>query len=118
MEIIAKEDRITILNHEEGTREERVSEDPLNEPTVIAANWEPVKVDGLPDIFCGNVASCLGWCFQDLSMQLLSVIFLLDAFLFLSCREPTKRLTEAVETQDFNVKLVLIGRRMGWALLI
>jgi hypothetical protein len=71
MEIIGKENRITILNHEKGTREERVSEDPLNEPTAMAANWEPVKVDGLPDVFCGNVASHT-WCFQDLITQLLS----------------------------------------------
>jgi len=53
MEIIAKEDRITILNHEEGTREEKISDDPLNEPSEIASKWEPVKNDSLPDVFCG-----------------------------------------------------------------
>ena len=55
MEIIAKEDRITILNHEKGTREEKISDDPMNEPSEIASQWEPVKIDGLPDVFCGMV---------------------------------------------------------------
>lgn len=54
MEIIAKEDRITILNHETGTREEKISDDPLNEPSEIASKWEPVKIDSLPDVFCGG----------------------------------------------------------------
>lgn len=55
MEIIAKEDRITILNHEKGTREEKISDDPMNEPSEIASKWEPVKIDSLPDVFCGMV---------------------------------------------------------------
>ncbi|KAG0571817.1 hypothetical protein KC19_VG045300 [Ceratodon purpureus] len=54
MEIIAKEDCITILNHEKGTREEKISDDPMNEPAEIASKWEPVKIDSLPDVFCGG----------------------------------------------------------------
>ncbi|XP_024375616.1 anthranilate synthase alpha subunit 1, chloroplastic [Physcomitrium patens] len=54
MEIIAKEDRITILNHEEGTRVEKQSDNPLNEPQEIASKWNPVKFDSLPDVFCGG----------------------------------------------------------------
>lgn len=45
MEIVAKENRITILNHEQGTREEKISDDPLNEPAEIASKWDPVKID-------------------------------------------------------------------------
>ncbi|XP_073390891.1 anthranilate synthase alpha subunit 1, chloroplastic isoform X2 [Physcomitrium patens] len=52
LEIIAKEDRIIILNHEKGTREEKQSDDPLNEPQEIASKWNPVKIDSIPDIFC------------------------------------------------------------------
>lgn len=54
MEIVAKENRITILNHEQGTREEKISDDPLNEPAEIASKWDPVKIDCLPDVFCGG----------------------------------------------------------------
>ncbi|CAK9261614.1 unnamed protein product [Sphagnum jensenii] len=54
MEIVAKESRITVLNHEEGTRVEKTSEDPLGEPSEIASKWQPVPVDGLPDVFCGG----------------------------------------------------------------
>jgi hypothetical protein len=54
MEIVAKENRITVLNHEEGTRVEKTSEDPLGEPSEIASKWQPVPVDGLPDVFCGE----------------------------------------------------------------
>jgi anthranilate synthase component 1 len=54
MEIVAKENRITVLNHEEGTRVEKTSEDPLGEPSEIASKWQPVPIDGLPDVFCGE----------------------------------------------------------------
>lgn len=54
MEIIAKEDRTIVLNHAKGTREERLSDDPLSEPSAIASKWEPVKVNSLPDVFCGT----------------------------------------------------------------
>ncbi|CAM6085585.1 unnamed protein product [Calypogeia fissa] len=54
MEIIAKEDSLTVLNHEEGSREERVVEDPMSAPEEITSKWKPVKVEGLPDVFCGG----------------------------------------------------------------
>ncbi len=54
MEIVAKEDRITVLNHEDGTCIEKTSEDPLGEPSKIASKWQPVKLDSLPDVFCGE----------------------------------------------------------------
>ncbi|KAH9534294.1 hypothetical protein CY35_18G100200 [Sphagnum magellanicum] len=54
MEIVAKEDRITVLNHEDGTCIEKTSEDPLGEPSKIASKWQPVKLDSLPDVFCGG----------------------------------------------------------------
>ncbi len=54
MEIVAKENQITVLDHEEGTWVEKTSEDPLGEPSKIASNWQPVPIDGLPDVFCGE----------------------------------------------------------------
>jgi anthranilate synthase component 1 len=52
--IVAKENQITVLDHEEGTWVEKTSEDPLGEPSKIASNWQPVPIDGLPDVFCGE----------------------------------------------------------------
>ena len=55
IEIIAKHDQITILNHKSGTRVEKTSEDPMSEPGKIAANWQPAPVEGLPEnVFCGG----------------------------------------------------------------
>ncbi|CAK9863594.1 unnamed protein product [Sphagnum jensenii] len=49
MEIVAKENQITVLDHEECTWVEKTSEDPLGEPSKIASNWQPVPIDGLLD---------------------------------------------------------------------
>jgi anthranilate synthase component 1 len=53
MEVIAKENSLIVLNHETGTREETTVEDPTSAPEEITSKWKPVKVDGLPDTFCG-----------------------------------------------------------------
>eukprot|EP00249_Psilotum_nudum_P010198 c22396_g1_i1 orf=205-2118(+) len=54
MEIVAKEDFVTILDHEEGSRVERMMNDPMNIISDFASKWKPVAIDGLPDIFCGG----------------------------------------------------------------
>jgi anthranilate synthase component 1 len=54
MEIVAKENQITVLDYEEDTWVEKTSEDPLGEPSEIASNWQPVPIDGFPDVFCGE----------------------------------------------------------------
>ncbi len=59
MEIVAKENQITVLDHEEGTWIEKTSEDPLGEPSEIASNWQPVPIDGLPEVFCGESPNSL-----------------------------------------------------------
>lgn len=51
LKIIAKEDRVTIVNHEEGSRVEKSSDDPLNESKQIVPRWELVKIDSLLDVF-------------------------------------------------------------------
>jgi len=32
----------------------RPQEDPLGEPSKIASNWQPVPIDGLLDVLCGE----------------------------------------------------------------
>jgi anthranilate synthase component 1 len=54
MEIIAKENSITVLNHGEIVRSEENVADPMSEPERISSKWKPVKVEGLPDTFCGK----------------------------------------------------------------
>ncbi len=54
MEIVAKENHIAVLDHEEGTWVEKTSKDPLGEPYKIASNWQPVPIDGLLDVLCGE----------------------------------------------------------------
>ncbi|BBN03831.1 anthranilate synthase component I [Marchantia polymorpha subsp. ruderalis] len=54
MEIIAKENILTILNHEDGFREEKIVDDPMNAPSEITDQWKPVMLDGLPEVFCGG----------------------------------------------------------------
>lgn len=55
LEVIAKGEMVTILNHEKGFKVERLMEDPLKVPYEITSKWTAVAVDGLPNIFCGKV---------------------------------------------------------------
>ncbi|XP_022148463.1 anthranilate synthase alpha subunit 2, chloroplastic [Momordica charantia] len=54
MEILAKENVVTILNHEEGKRTEEIVEDPMEIPRRIMADWRPQLINELPDAFCGG----------------------------------------------------------------
>ncbi|XP_010256592.1 PREDICTED: anthranilate synthase alpha subunit 2, chloroplastic isoform X3 [Nelumbo nucifera] len=55
MEIIAEENRVTILNHVEGRRVEELVEDPMVIPRRIMQGWRtPQLMDKLPDTFCGG----------------------------------------------------------------
>ncbi|KAH9326144.1 hypothetical protein KI387_006322, partial [Taxus chinensis] len=54
MEIVAKENTVTIMDHEQGTRKEEFSEDPMALPPSIMSDWKPVLIDELPDVFCGG----------------------------------------------------------------
>lgn len=53
IEILAKENVVTILNHEEGKRTEEIVEDPMTVPRRIMEKWRPQLIDELPDAFCG-----------------------------------------------------------------
>ncbi|KAI4306624.1 hypothetical protein L6164_029885 [Bauhinia variegata] len=52
MEIVAKENRVTIMDHEEGRRTVEIVEDPMSVPRRIMEQWRPQLIDELPEAFC------------------------------------------------------------------
>ncbi|KAK3228662.1 hypothetical protein Dsin_000543 [Dipteronia sinensis] len=54
MEIVAKENKVTIMDHEKGTLVEEFVEDPMVIPRRISEEWKPQLIDDLPDAFCGG----------------------------------------------------------------
>ncbi|PSR93191.1 Anthranilate synthase alpha subunit 1 like [Actinidia chinensis var. chinensis] len=55
MEVIAKENKVTILDHDKGSLTEKVVDDPMEIPRSIAESWRPQFIDDdLPDTFCGG----------------------------------------------------------------
>ncbi|XP_044508797.1 anthranilate synthase alpha subunit 1, chloroplastic-like [Mangifera indica] len=54
MEIVAKENKVTIMDHVAGSVVEEVVEDPMMIPRSISERWKPQLVDELPDAFCGG----------------------------------------------------------------
>ncbi|XP_016468426.2 anthranilate synthase alpha subunit 2, chloroplastic isoform X4 [Nicotiana tabacum] len=54
MEIVAKENMVTIMDHQEGRRTEEFVEDPMIVPRRIMERWKPQCIDELPEAFCGG----------------------------------------------------------------
>jgi len=54
MEIVAKDNLVSIMDHEEGHRTEELVDDPMQIPRRITQGWSPQFLDELPDVFCGN----------------------------------------------------------------
>ncbi|KAB2073853.1 hypothetical protein ES319_A07G112900v1 [Gossypium barbadense] len=54
IEIVAKENMVTIMNHEEGSKIEEIVDDPMTVPRRIMEQWEPQRIDELPEVFCGG----------------------------------------------------------------
>lgn len=54
MEIVAKENMVTIMDHEEGRKTEEIVLDPLVIPRRIMEKWTPQLIDDLPEAFCGG----------------------------------------------------------------
>ncbi|CAD5166969.1 unnamed protein product [Musa acuminata subsp. malaccensis] len=54
MEIVAKENTVSIMDHEEGRMTEETVEDPMQIPRRIMEGWTPQFIDELPDAFCGG----------------------------------------------------------------
>ncbi|CAI0443609.1 unnamed protein product [Linum tenue] len=54
VEIVAKENQVTIMDHERGLLTEQTAEDPMTIPRTISEGWKPQLVGGLPAAFCGG----------------------------------------------------------------
>ncbi|WJX21599.1 anthranilate synthase 2 [Trifolium repens] len=54
MEIVAKENMVTIMDHGEGRKTEEIAVDPLAIPRRIMEKWTPQLIDDLPEAFCGG----------------------------------------------------------------
>ncbi|KAI3991844.1 hypothetical protein MKX01_012789 [Papaver californicum] len=52
MEIVAKENSVTILDHIKGTKEEKIFENPMEIPKKLMEEWSPQLLDQLPEAFC------------------------------------------------------------------
>nr|XP_029116890.1 anthranilate synthase alpha subunit 1, chloroplastic isoform X2 [Elaeis guineensis] len=59
MEIVAKENMVTIMDHEAGRRTEEFLQDPMQIPRKIMEGWNPQLIDELPDVFCGMLDTVL-----------------------------------------------------------
>ncbi|XP_010256591.1 PREDICTED: anthranilate synthase alpha subunit 2, chloroplastic isoform X2 [Nelumbo nucifera] len=54
MEVVAKENFVTIMDHDNGSRIEEYVDDPMVIPRKIMENWKPQRIDELPGVFCGG----------------------------------------------------------------
>uniref|UniRef100_A0A2N9HUV8 anthranilate synthase n=1 Tax=Fagus sylvatica TaxID=28930 RepID=A0A2N9HUV8_FAGSY len=54
MEIVAKENKVTIMDHETGSLTKEFVEDPMVIPKRISEHWKPRLINELPGTFCGG----------------------------------------------------------------
>ncbi|KAL6967657.1 Allatostatins [Cleaved into: Allatostatin-1] [Sarracenia purpurea var. burkii] len=54
MEIVAKENMVTVMDHGKGQRTKEFVEDPMVVPRRIMEKWKPQRIDELPEAFCGG----------------------------------------------------------------
>uniref|UniRef100_A0A2N9HU34 anthranilate synthase n=1 Tax=Fagus sylvatica TaxID=28930 RepID=A0A2N9HU34_FAGSY len=54
MEIVAKGNKVTRMDHAEGRLTEEIVEDPMVIPRRISEEWKPQVIDELPNTFCGG----------------------------------------------------------------
>lgn len=57
MEIVAKENMVTTVDHLNGWKKEEFVDDPMVVPRRIMEKWKPQRIDELPEIFCGNLCN-------------------------------------------------------------
>ena len=55
MEIVAKANNVTVMDHEMKSKKEHHASDPMTIARDIMEQWTPQITDGLPDAFCGEV---------------------------------------------------------------
>jgi len=61
LEVCAKEGRVTVLDHEKGTRRVEEVEDPLRVCAELSAAWRPYRHPGLPAAFTGGFVGYTGY---------------------------------------------------------
>ncbi|PRQ34433.1 putative anthranilate synthase [Rosa chinensis] len=54
IEIVAKENMVTVMDHRKGCRTEEIVEDPMTVPQRITEGWIPQRLDEMPEAFCGG----------------------------------------------------------------
>ncbi|KFK34824.1 hypothetical protein AALP_AA5G197700 [Arabis alpina] len=54
MEIVAKENKVRVMDHVRGTVTSEEVDDPMVIPRSISESWKPQLIDDLPDAFCGG----------------------------------------------------------------
>lgn len=54
VEVVVKENKVTILDHDSGKIVEKLVEDPMTIPRSISEGWRPQLIQDLPDAFCGK----------------------------------------------------------------
>ncbi|WVZ07099.1 hypothetical protein V8G54_020445 [Vigna mungo] len=60
MEIVAKENVVTVMDHMEGHRSEEITEDPMVVPRRIMEKWRPKLIDELPEtVFSCDTMRCV-----------------------------------------------------------
>lgn len=69
MEIVAKENMVTIMDHREGRRTEEFVEDLMVVPRVIMGKWKSQRLDELPESFCGEAFGVVVDSFFDQQLE-------------------------------------------------
>jgi len=54
IEVMAKKNLVTVMNHRDGLRTKEFMADPLMVPQMITESWVPGCLDELPQVFCGT----------------------------------------------------------------
>ncbi|KAK6935740.1 Chorismate-utilizing enzyme, C-terminal [Dillenia turbinata] len=54
VEVVAKDQTVTVMYHEDGRKTEETVEDPMVIPRRIMEKWKPQLIDELPECFCGG----------------------------------------------------------------
>lgn len=54
MEIVAKENEVTILDHGSSKITKKFVADPMTIPRAMSEKWRPQLVQDLPEVFCGG----------------------------------------------------------------
>jgi anthranilate synthase component I len=62
MEVVVKEQKVTVLDHATRSRTVTQEADPLGAAIEISRKWKPVVSDGLPEVFTGG---WVGYCGYD-----------------------------------------------------